>query len=70
MIDCFKTTKKVTPKPLISYDLCRIILDIQCENKNQNIKIESLQKRVNVLHVTISVLLALVSGLGIIFALQ
>ncbi len=70
MIDCFKTTKKVKPKALTSYDLCRIILDIQYENKKQNIKIESLQKRVNVLYVTVSVLLALVSGLGIILALQ
>ena len=70
MIDFFKTTKKVTPKALTSYDLYRIILDIQCENKKQNIKIESLQKRVNVLHITVSVLLALVSGLGIVLALQ
>lgn len=70
MIDFFKTTKKVMPKALTSYDLCRIILDIQYENKKQNIKIESLQKRVNVLYVTVSVLLTLVSGLGIVLALQ
>lgn len=70
MIDCFKTTKKVTPKALTSYDLCRIILDIQYENKKQNIKIESLQKRVNVLYVVVSILFVLVSGLGIVFALR
>lgn len=70
MTDCFKTIKKVTPKALTSYDLCRIILDIQCENKKQNIKIESLQKRVNVLYVVISILFVLVSGLGVVLALQ
>ena len=59
MIDFFKTTKKVTPKALTSYDLCRIILDIQYENKKQNIKIERLQKRVNVLYIVVSILFVL-----------
>lgn len=66
----FKTTKKVTPKALTSYDLWRRFFDIQCENKRLNIKIESLQKRVNVLYVVVSTLFVLVSGLGIVLALQ
>ena len=70
MIDFYKTTKKVTPKALTSYDLCRIILDIQCENKKQNIKIESLQKKVNSLYVTILIILASVSALGLVLILQ